>query len=163
MKAMNSTNMEFPIAKSISSPGLVDTVPGYKIPKLPEQDPRKNINILNWKTYRLPARGKKTYMDEWVRTINKRAMPECKVPVQDWCNEFNSKFINGITTKNSFQNKSPRITVSEHVMKTEKRKAMPPLGTHSPTFKLTESRIHGVPNRTSKRESPTIEAEFQSA
>lgn len=38
--------------------GRSSQVPGYTIPKLPEQDPRKNINILNWKTYKLPARGK---------------------------------------------------------------------------------------------------------
>lgn len=36
VKVMNSTNMEFPIPTSVSSPGLVDTVPGYKIPRLPE-------------------------------------------------------------------------------------------------------------------------------
>lgn len=45
-------------------------------------------------------------------------------------------------------------------MKTEKRKAIPPLGTHSPSFKLTEKRIRGPLNTSSKRESPTMDAEY---
>ena len=70
--------------------GSASKVPGYTIPKLPEQDPRKNINILNWKQYKLPARGKETYLDDVIRYEKKRAVPECKFNQPDWIKEKNS-------------------------------------------------------------------------
>ena len=108
---------------------------GYIIPKLVEQATRKNIGVLNWKIYRLPARGKQTFVDDQLRADKKRAMPDCKFPVSDWCKDFNSTVVHGISTKQAFHNKSPRVTISDHIMKTEKRKAVPPLGTHSPSYR----------------------------
>lgn len=88
-------------------------LPGYTIPKLPEQDPRKNINILNWKNYKLPARGKQTYLDEVMRYEKKRGVPEPKYELSDWNKEKNSKAIHGIATKDCFSNKSPRVMMND--------------------------------------------------
>ena len=87
-------------------------LPGYKIPKLPEQDLRKNINILNWKIYRLPARGKQTYLDDVIRHERKKGSPECKLELPDWSKERNSKALHGIDTKDCFHNKGPRVMIA---------------------------------------------------
>jgi len=74
-----------------------EKVQGYTYPKLPEQDARKNINILNWKIYNIPARGKQTYLDEIIKYQKKKNHPDCKYDQADWIKEVNSKAKNGIT------------------------------------------------------------------
>lgn len=92
-------------------------VAGYTIPKLPIQDPRKNINILNWKNYKLPARGKITYLDDVMKYERKRGVPECKFDLPDWKKEKNSMVTHGISTKDAFHNKSPRILMNDMIAK----------------------------------------------
>jgi len=121
---------------------------GYTIPKLPEQDPRKNINILNWKNYKLPARGKVTYLDDVIRYEKKRGVPDCKLDRADWKKEKNSMVLQGISTKDAFHNKSPRVMMNEMIAKEQKKKHIPPVGTHSPKFSIVEARIRDLPKST---------------
>ena len=137
-------------------------VAGYQIPKLPEQDPRKNINILNWKNYKLPARGKQTYLDDVIRYEKKRNVPECKLDRIDWNNEKNSKTIHGISTKDCFHNKSPRVMMNEQITKDAKKRHVPPLGTHSPKHNIVETRIRNLPKSTVALGMLTADAEFLS-
>lgn len=63
---------------------------GYMVPVLAEQTTRRNINILNWKTYKLPARGKITYLDDVIRIKKKNHVPDCRLGSVDWNKEQNS-------------------------------------------------------------------------
>lgn len=137
-------------------------LPGYRMPKLAEQDPRKNINILNWKNYKLPARGKETFLDDVIRSKKKSNVPDCKLESVDWNKEKNSTFIHGIATKDCFYNKSPRVMINDQIMKSEKKRAVPPLGTHKPNYAYVESRIQSLPRSTLQRGALTADAEYQS-
>lgn len=77
----------------------------------------KNINILNWKNYKLPARGKITYLDDVMKYERKRGVPECKFDLPDWKKEKNSMVTHGISTKDAFHNKSPRILMNDMIAK----------------------------------------------
>ena len=72
------------------------TLHGYKIPKLPEQDTRNNINILNWKNYKLPVRGKITFLDDVIKKEKKKNSAVSKLELPNWGEEINNKFIHGI-------------------------------------------------------------------
>lgn len=151
---MSTANSDAQIADSIVSTAAASSqkalkkvsrvVNGYVIPKLPEQDPRKDINIPNWHLYKLPGRGKRTYLDIMLDQSKKDATPGCKFSQRDWIKENNSKTLNGISTKDCFHNKSPRVLEGAQIAKTVKKRP-PPLGTHKPVFELVEPRTRGLP------------------
>lgn len=84
-------------------------------------------------------------MDEVIRYEKKRGVPDCKFNQPDWNKEKNSTVQHGIRTKDTFHNKAPRVMMNEMIAKSEKKKGVPPLGTHSPNFGLVEDRIRGLP------------------
>ena len=151
------------LQESVMSTGSreASTLQGYTIPKMPEQDLRKNINILNWKIYKLPARGKQTFLDDVVRYEKRRIVPECKLELSNWSKEQTSKALHGHETKDCFHNKSPRIMIADQIVKVEKEKAVPPLGTHNPVYSIVEPRIRNLPKSTVERGQLTADAEFK--
>ena len=87
-------------------------------------------------------------MDDVIRYEKKRAVPECKFDQADWIKEKNSTVTHGIRTKDAFHNKAPRVMMNDMIAKTEKKKGIPPLGTHSPKFEIVEPRIRDLPKST---------------
>ena len=59
----------------------------YQIPKQPEQDVRKNINILTWKNYKLPTRGKMTFLDDVISHSKKKGNAGYRLGQTDWKEE----------------------------------------------------------------------------
>ena len=81
---------------------------------MPEQDTRKNINILNWRNYKLPVKGgKETFLDDVIRTERKKGSPGFRQKHTNWNEELNKNVIHGIATKDCFHNKSPRLLIAD--------------------------------------------------
>lgn len=83
------------------------------------------------------------------------------MPVSNWSKEKNSKVTHGIDTKDCFHNKSPRVMIADQIKKQEKKRAIPPLGTHSPKYLAVEPRIRNLPRSSVERGQLTADAEFQ--
>ena len=51
--------------------------------------------------------------------------------------------------------------IADQIIKVEKKKAVPPLGTHEPKFTVVEPRIRNLPKSTVGRGQLTADAEYQ--
>lgn len=120
----------------------------YTMPKNIESEVRKNINILNWKNYKLPVRGKMTFLDDAISTEKKKGNAGYKINHPDWVQENNNKAIHGIIQKDCFYNKGPRLLISDRIIKEEKKKSVPPIGAHHPQYTHVEPRVRNLPKCT---------------
>ena len=51
--------------------------------------------------------------------------------------------------------------IADQIVKVEKKKAVPPLGTHNPMFTMVEPRVRNLPKSTVGRGQLTADAEYQ--
>lgn len=100
-------------------------VPGYIIAKH-YRDDKSDRDCLNWKVYKMPERGKYTYLDDVMKISKKMIEPNKYTSSHhvDWNEHALSKMHHGHSNKDTFK-KGKKETAGEEVQRIAKKKNIP--------------------------------------